>query len=88
MANHDANEIESTIRRIIASELKVDEREITPDAHLIEDFKADSLDAINVVLAIERQFQIEIPDERIREFMTLKQILAGLYEHLGVCRAQ
>jgi acyl carrier protein len=88
MTNHDASEIEATLRRIIASELKVDERDITPDAHLIDDFKADSLDAINVVLAIEREFHIEIPEERIGEFMSLKQILAGLYEHLGLCRAQ
>jgi acyl carrier protein len=56
-------EIESRINRIIAEELGVDEKEVTRDARFLEDLMADSLDLVELVMRVEEEFGIEIPDE-------------------------
>ena len=55
------------VKSIIVEQLGVDEEEVTPDASFVDDLGADSLDTVELVMAFEEEFGIEIPDERRRE---------------------
>ena len=54
------------IRSIVAEQLGVDVSEVTPDASILDDLGADSLDVVELVMALEDAFDIEVPDEDIR----------------------
>lgn len=54
---------EDRVREIIAKELEVDAKQLTPEAKFIEDLGADSLDIVELVMALEEEFGIDIPDE-------------------------
>ena len=64
------------IKKAIAEQLNVDESIITPDASLLEDLKADSLDLAAMVLDLEEQYDIEIPDEDIEKLSTVGAVAA------------
>ena len=51
------------VKKIIVEQLGVDEEEVTPDASFVDDLGADSLDTVELVMAFEEEFGIEIPDE-------------------------
>ena len=51
------------VKKIIVEQLGVDEDEVTPDASFVDDLGADSLDTVELVMALEEEFGIEIPDE-------------------------
>ncbi len=53
------------IKEILADQLDIEENAITPDSLLVEDLGADSLDAIDIVMSVEDEFGIEVPDEII-----------------------
>ena len=53
------------IKQILADQLDIEENAITPDSLLVEDLGADSLDAIDIVMSVEDEFGIEVPDEII-----------------------
>ncbi|RUM88010.1 MAG: acyl carrier protein, partial [Thermovibrio sp.] len=55
--------IEEKVKEIIADRLGVDPDEVTPEASFVEDLGADSLDTVELVMALEEEFGIEIPDE-------------------------
>lgn len=55
-------EIESLVNEIVADVLDVKQTELKPDTHLRDDLAADSIDAVDVVMAIEKTFDIDIPD--------------------------
>ena len=55
--------IENRVKEIITEQLGVDEKEVTPEASFIDDLGADSLDTVELVMALEEEFDIEIPDE-------------------------
>ncbi|MEQ1833581.1 MAG: acyl carrier protein, partial [Candidatus Eisenbacteria bacterium] len=59
MANFD----ESKVKEIIAKELEVDVKQLQPEAKFIEDLGADSLDIVELVMALEEEFGLDIPDE-------------------------
>lgn len=63
------------VKQIIAEQLSVDEDSITMETDLIDDLKADSLDVVELVMEIEQQFNIEIPDEILKEVKTIKDIV-------------
>ncbi len=63
------------VKSIICSELKVAEEKITPTASLAEDLGADSLDAVEVIMAIENEFDIEINDEVAQTFKTVGDVV-------------
>ncbi len=65
-------EVEAKIKEIIVEQLNVDESEVTPDASFIDDLGADSLDIVELVMAIEEAFDIEIPDEDAEKIKTVK----------------
>ncbi len=73
---------EDRIKEIIVEQLGVEESEITSDASFIDDLGADSLDTVEVVMAFEEEFDIEIPDEAAEKIRTVRDIINYLNEHL------
>ena len=63
--------VEEKIKKIIAEQLGVEEEDITPDSSFVEDLGADSLDTVELVMAIEEEFDIEIPDEDAEKITTV-----------------
>jgi len=61
---------------IIANKLGVEKSLITPEATFVEDLGADSLDTVELVMALEEEFSIEIPDEEAEKIRTLSDVLA------------
>ena len=59
------------IRAMIAEQLEIDEDTITMDSALIDDLGADSLDVVDLVMSIEDEFEIEVPDEAIENMRTI-----------------
>ena len=63
------------IKDIIIDQLQVDESEVTMDTNLMKDLSADSLDAVEIIMAIEDEFDIEVPDEDAEKFQTVSDIV-------------
>ena len=63
------------IKNILADQLTVKEDEITMSSNLADDLGADSLDAIDIVMTIEDEYQIEVPDEVVEEMKTVSDIV-------------
>ncbi len=66
-----AKDIEKTVIKIIAEKLGVDESEITPESHFINDLGADSLDTVELIMEFEKEFNISIPDEDAEKIQTV-----------------
>lgn len=64
------------IKVILAEQLDIDENSITPESLIVEDLGADSLDAIDIVMSIEDEFGIEVPDEIVEKMETVNDILS------------
>ena len=67
---------------IIAKQLGVDEENVTPDSSFMEDLGADSLDTVELVMALEEEFDIEIPDSDAEKIQTVQDALSYLDEHV------
>ena len=63
------------VREIIAEQLDVDIEEISMETNLMKDLEADSLDAVEIIMGIEDEYSIEIPDEVAEEFKTVGDIV-------------
>ena len=63
---------ESKVKKIIVDQLGVSEDEVTADASFVDDLGADSLDTVEMVMAFEEEFSIEIPDEDAEKIMAVK----------------
>ena len=74
------SEIASRVREIIAQELGVELEKVTDDANFVEDLGADSLDTVELVMAFEEEFGIEIPDEDAERMQTVGQAIQYLGE--------
>ena len=70
------------IREIIADQLDVDPAEITMDTDLMKDLEADSLDAVEIIMAIESEFDIEVPDDKAEEF----KLVSSIVEFVDSCK--
>jgi acyl carrier protein len=66
------SEIEARVHRIIAEELRRPISEIRPDASFVADLQADSLEIVGLVFAIEREFEIKIPDDQAERLRTVQ----------------
>ena len=73
--------IEEKVREIIASQLEVSTEQLTPQASFIDDLKADSLAVVELVLALEQEFKIEIPEEDTEQIKTVKDALNYIKSH-------
>jgi acyl carrier protein len=76
-----AADVADKVKKIIVDQLGVEEDEVTPDASFIEDLGADSLDIVELIMALEEEFGIEIPDEDAEKIATVKDAVAYIQEH-------
>ncbi len=63
------------VKQIIAEQLGVDEAEVTPSASFVDDLGADSLDTVELVMALEEAFDVEIPDEDAEKIRTVQDAI-------------
>ena len=70
------------VKSIIVEQLGVDEEEVTPDASFVDDLGADSLDTVELVMALEEEFETEIPDEEAEKITTVQQAVDYINGHL------
>ena len=70
------------IKDIIVEQLSVDEADVTADTHLMKDLEADSLDAVEIIMAIEDEFEIEVPDEDAEKFQSVADIVKYVEERI------
>ena len=73
-------DISQKVKEIIVEQLGVDEDEVVPEAHFIDDLGADSLDTVELVMAFEEAFEIEIPDEDAEKITTVKGAISYITE--------
>ncbi len=73
--------VEERVRKIIIDQLGVDAAEVTPEAKFIDDLGADSLDTVELVMALEEEFGVEIPDEDAEKITTVRDAIAYIQEH-------
>jgi acyl carrier protein len=66
------NDTFDRIKKIVAEHLNIDENKINLDASFSEDLGADSLDTVELIMALEEQFEIEIPDEEAQTILTVR----------------
>ena len=76
-------EIFARIRKIISAQLGVDETEITPGSHLQEDLNADPLSVADLIVRLEEEFNIKIPQGQIANFLTVEDILNFISDQTG-----
>jgi acyl carrier protein len=69
-----ASSIENRVKEIIIEQLGVDQKEVTPEASFINDLGADSLDTVELVMALEEEFDVEIPDEDAEKIITVSDV--------------
>jgi len=67
--------IEEQVKSIVAEQLGVKEDEVTNDASFVDDLGADSLDTVELVMALEEEFETEIPDEEAEKITTVQQAI-------------
>ncbi|ALA57096.1 acyl carrier protein [Nitrospira moscoviensis] len=72
--------VEERVKKIIAEQLGVEEDEVTPEASFVEDLGADSLDTVELVMALEEEFEIEIPDEDAEKILTVGKAMDYIKE--------
>ena len=71
------------IKQIVTEQLGVDEGEVTPTASFVDDLGADSLDTVELVMAFEEAFEIEIPDEEAEKIRTVQDAVTYVEKKLG-----
>ncbi|HUF78852.1 MAG TPA: acyl carrier protein [Thermoanaerobaculia bacterium] len=75
------SEIEQKVKSIIVEQLGVDEEEVTLDASFTDDLGADSLDIVELVMALEEEFSIEIPDEEAENISRVREAVDYIQKH-------
>ena len=75
--------IEERVKKIVAEQLGVKEEDIQNTASFVEDLGADSLDTVELVMALEEEFETEIPDEDAEKITTVQQAINYINEHQG-----
>ncbi len=72
---------EDRVKQIIVEQLGVDEGEVTPNASFVDDLGADSLDTVELVMAFEEAFDIEIPDEDAEKIRSVQDAVSYIEQH-------
>ncbi len=76
-----ADDIESKVKGIIVENLGVDAATVNPQASFVNDLGADSLDTVELVMALEEEFDVEIPDEEAEKIQTVGQAIDYIKAH-------
>lgn len=74
--------IDERVKKIVIEQLGVKEEEVTTTASFVEDLGADSLDTVELVMALEEEFECEIPDEEAEKITTVAQAVAYVNAHI------
>ena len=75
--------IEDRVRKIVAEQLGVKEEEVTTEASFVDDLGADSLDTVELVMALEEEFETEIPDEEAEKITTVQLAIDYINKNLA-----
>lgn len=75
--------IEERVKKIVAEQLGVKEEDVKPEASFVEDLGADSLDTVELVMALEEEFETEIPDEEAEKITTVQLAINYINQNLG-----
>ncbi|MCY4041994.1 MAG: acyl carrier protein [Gammaproteobacteria bacterium] len=67
--------VEERVKKLIVEQLGVNESEVTPEASFVDDLGADSLDTVELVMALEEEFETEIPDEDAENITTVQEAI-------------
>lgn len=73
--------IEERVKKIVIEQLGVNEEEVKLEASFVDDLGADSLDTVELVMALEEEFETEIPDEEAEKITTVKQAIDYINSH-------
>ncbi|TAM47761.1 MAG: acyl carrier protein [Gammaproteobacteria bacterium] len=73
--------VEERVKKIVVEQLGVNEGEVRPDASFVDDLGADSLDTVELVMALEEEFDCEIPDEEAEKITTVQQAIDYINSH-------
>ena len=79
----EGRDITAEVKRIIKEQLDVDEADIKPESTFIDDLGADSLGQVELVLAFEEAFEIDIPDEDTEQIRTVQDAVDYIDKHIG-----
>jgi acyl carrier protein len=74
--------VEERVKKIVVEQLGVEEGQVTKEASFVDDLGADSLDTVELVMALEEEFKLEIPDEEAEKISTVGQAVKYIEEHL------
>lgn len=75
--------IEDRVKKIVCEQLGAKEDDVTAQASFVDDLGADSLDTVNLVMALEEEFETEIPDEESEKLATVQDAIDYINAHLG-----
>jgi acyl carrier protein len=75
--------VEERVKKIVIEQLGVKEEEVTKEASFVDDLGADSLDTVELVMALEEEFKTEIPDEEAEKITTVQQAIDYINKNLG-----
>ena len=76
--------VEERVKHIIVEQLGVDEEEVKPEAKFVDDLGADSLDVVELVMALEEEFGLEISDEDAEKLVSVKMAVEYIENHVKV----
>jgi acyl carrier protein len=79
----DMKQLEEKVKDIIVEELGVERDKLTAEASFMEDLGADSLDTVELVMAFEKEFDIDIPDEEAEKLRTVGDAMKYLHDKMG-----
>ncbi len=76
------SDIEERVKKIVVEQLGVKEDQVTPEASFVDDLGADSLDTVELVMALEEEFDCEIPDEEAEKIATVEDAIKYIESHV------
>lgn len=71
-------QLDNRILHLISQQLRIPQATLTPDTHFVEDLGVDSVDFIEIVMHLEKEFHIKIPDNQIKKMRSVKDVITGI----------